>query len=197
MNILRFTIFLVITLFFLNSAFASFPVKKGIKAGLNITSSSGNLVETEYKNGFTGGLFLCTAISRKLFIQPELLFSAKGYKFEAEFFDGKVTFNYIELPIIIKVWIFRQTLKNSHLYLGPVVSYNISATYKTTIYDSRLTGDIENINKLDYGLIFGCNWGFSDNIFIDLRYNLSLNDWDSINKGYKHRVISIILNYIF
>ena len=195
MNIIK-TAMLIMTFLYLSASLLKASPDIGIKAGINISNSSGGFASNpDYKNGFTGGLFFSSLISNQIFLQPELLFSMKGYKFKNSPLDGKVSFQYIEFPLLIKAQILRKSFKNIHLYLGPVCSYNISARYETTVYGSTLTGHVENVNDFDYGVIFGCNIGIINKIFIDLRYNLSFNDWDSINKGYKHRVIAILLNY--
>lgn len=63
----------------------------GAKAGVNFANVTGDVENADSKIGFHVGRIVEIAISEKFSIQPELLYSAKGYKSEfTEEFIGEI-----------------------------------------------------------------------------------------------------------
>lgn len=78
----------------------------GIKAGANISntdiSSDQYSLNTKSKFGFHGGVFVTFMFSEKLGIQPELLYSTQGSEYDESTFDGKLTLDYILVPVLLR-----------------------------------------------------------------------------------------------
>ena len=132
-------IFLVTTLLFLGffSAQAQFTV--GLKAGLNYANITGKLGTTpEYdrdrKLGFNAGFIANFEATNILSVQPEILYSTKGYKVEDSQTKDDLTtditvnskFNYIDLPVMVQV-------HSGQFYVeaGPQVSFLVNQETKT------------------------------------------------------------------
>lgn len=78
----------------------------GLKMGLNLASWYGDdLYDAKIKPGFCGGGFGVVALGHIAVIQPELLYSQKGVKWEEALLGLKLTyeFNYIEMPVLVKM----------------------------------------------------------------------------------------------
>ena len=104
----RLTVLLIILLATAVSLSSAQRITGGFKGGTNLANFHGDDVEdTKLKMGFCGGGFVTFSLSKVVIIQPELLYSQKGAKWEIEFMDEtwKVTdkFNYLEIPIFIKI----------------------------------------------------------------------------------------------
>jgi hypothetical protein len=84
--------------------------KLGVKAGANysnIYDSDGEGFDAEGKFGFAGGAFMMIPLGKVLGIQPEVLFSQRGYKQTGTFLGGNYeltrTTNYIDIPIFLSI----------------------------------------------------------------------------------------------
>jgi hypothetical protein len=145
----------------------------GVKGGLNYSNLSG-----EYNKpilGFHLGGFVEYKFNGSISLQPELQFSAQGYKLENEIrqnFDDpvstvsyKITLNYINLPILVKFNINKVV----NLFAGPQVGF--------LAYAKNDDGKdiLDNFNTIDFGVNFGGGLTLNK-IIIDLRYNLGLSE---------------------
>ena len=178
---------------------------KGFKLGINFAKSTGEFIDdTKYKTGFIGGVFVTSRISDYIFIQPELLFSMKGYKIKTDAVDLKATFSYIELPILIKYELLLGQFPKTELFFGPAFSLKIDARYKTKSGEETYSGKIEDINHFDRGIIVGLNLLKKINqkniINFDFRYNFGLMSWNDLrelNPECYNRVFSGMLGFSF
>lgn len=80
----------------------------GPKAGINISNvydSRGEDFEADSKVGFAAGVFLAIPIGPYLGVQPEVLFSQKGFSAEGSIlgsrYEFKRTTNHIDIPLLI------------------------------------------------------------------------------------------------
>ncbi|WP_317898091.1 porin family protein [Aurantibacillus circumpalustris] len=78
----------------------------GAKAGVNYSNvydSKGDQFVAKSKLGFAGGLFFAIPIGKLIGIQPEILFSQKGFKATGSILDGPYiltrTTSYIDIPV--------------------------------------------------------------------------------------------------
>ncbi len=101
----------------------------GLKAGINysnVYNSEGEEFDTDPKFGFVAGGFLSIPIGKFLGVQPEVLFSQKGFKATGKFLTNTYTFtrttSFIDIPILIQ-------LKPSEyvtILAGPQYSYLVN-----------------------------------------------------------------------
>ena len=174
---------------------------KGIKIGINLAKSTGGFIsEPEYKLGFIGGVFIAYNISSLFSIQSEILFSMKGYRIDNQYYNWwtDVELNYLDIPIMAKMRILNKLLDETHIYGGPAFCYNLSAKYEFKLENIIDKGNLDDVNKFDFGLVFGSSTTFNlkaESIILDIRYNLGLISWDKTDGRYKNRVISIMVGY--
>jgi len=171
----------------------------GIKAGVNIASLSKDPGEDEPGDydaisilGFQGGLTFELPIAGPLALQPELLFIQKGGK--SEFIiteDNKsintVTYNYLEIPILLKLKLGSTDGDGAGFYLigGPYAGYVFGGKSKqeltilgqTSTSEQTIDYDDEDFNekRVDWGASFGLGVHFGK-LFVDARYNLGINN---------------------
>ena len=105
---------------------AAAGVKFGIKGGANIANVNGDFTETiaDWKSsvGFCAGIFLELNFGRILTIQPEVLYTMKG----ADAGTGKLKFDYIEIPILLKIRIPTGSV-HPFIFAGPAFGFNLKA----------------------------------------------------------------------
>lgn len=104
------------------------PFKFGLKAGLNysnVYNTSGEEFVADPKFGLAAGGFLAIPIGAYLGVQPEILFSQKGFKGSGKILGSTYKFtrttNFIDVPLFIS---FRPSEYFS-LLVGPQYSYLI------------------------------------------------------------------------
>jgi opacity protein-like surface antigen len=179
-------------------------LKVGIKAGVNFSnvySESGDGYVADGKVGFAGGVFVSIPVSKFIGVQPELLYSQKGFKTEGTFlgvnYEGNTTFNYLDLPIHLQL----KPTENFSILAGPQLSYLLSSKYELNGLSSSQQQDFENgNNRATLGISAGIDFTVSD-FLISARgsWDLSkVNDDNSTSDlNYKNQVLQITLGYRF
>lgn len=141
----------------------------GVKAGLNLSSLTGDAQDAKSLVGFQVGGFAEIKIIDKLAIQPELLFSTQGAKFDG--FDGDSDYdtklNYLNIPVLAKYFITDAFTVEA----GPQIGFLLSA--KTDGDDVK-----DDVKSVDLGFNFGAGYNFTENLSVGLRYTLGLSSID-------------------
>jgi hypothetical protein len=98
----------------------------GLKIGSNysnIYDSNGEKFEAKGKFGLAGGVFMAIPIGKFLGVQPEVLFSQKGYKQTGTFlgstYDLTRTTDYIDIPLLLSI----KPVNFLTIQLGPQFSF--------------------------------------------------------------------------
>lgn len=187
-----------------NSAFAQQEVKFGPKAGVNFSSLSGN-DDANSLTSFHVGAVAEIKFNEKFSIQPEVLYSAQGNKYETSSSLGsyKATQNldYINIPIMAKYYV----AEGFSIEAGPQVGFLTKAQLKQegnlagVVNGESTTDNKANYNSLDYGVNFGLAYDLPTGLFFNARYNLGLVDVIKDNNGdaIKNNVIQVGLGYKF
>lgn len=166
----------------------------GLRGGANLSNLSGDLDnEDNFENkwGFHGGITYNIAVVDNFFsIQPELLYSQKGFKnADVTFTDpitnnsyrrvGKVNYNYLDLPVMAKI-------KAGPLYFeaGPQASYLVGVNNQTKTYindvedtSSRDEKNKDGLKEFEFGYGAGVGFAFGNSLSLGVRYNGSLSDF--------------------
>lgn len=141
-------------------------IKFGLKGGANIANVNGNWDEAlgEWKStvGFCGGIFLELNFGKILTIQPEVLYTMKG---AGDAGDGKLKFDYIEIPVLLKVRIPTGSV-HPFIFAGPAFGFNLKALLEGV--------EISDMPKADYSAILGGGLQLGRSIHIDVRYTMGL-----------------------
>jgi hypothetical protein len=157
-------------------------VRLGLRAGANYSNLSGNIKnENTYNNklGFVGGVMLNAPIVENFFsIQPELLYSQKGFENKPTDFDntiagigykekreGKVNYNYLDLPILAKI-----NADGFYFEAGPQISYLLSSSNETKTtrtntvsgevktFEAENKNDVSELNRTELGYAAGLGY---------------------------------------
>jgi len=168
----------------------------GIKAGPNFANIDANSsVGANYKNrtGFHGGAFALIKLT-KIGIQPELLFSQQGSIVKFNSGDGEANFDYINIPIILKLY----TVAGINLQVGPQFGFLSGGEVKSTLSGITNVQDAKDFYKgSDFSAALGLGWDLPFGLTIDARYNLGLskiNDGTNSDES-KNQVIQVSVGY--
>ena len=157
----------------------------GAKIGANLSNvydSQGEQFNADAKFGLATGLFVAIPFGKYLGIQPELLFSQKGYQGSGSIFASNYSFscttNFIDVPILLAF----KPLPFITVLAGPQYSFLISDKYVfnsaivNTIQENEFNND--NIRKNILSMLAGFDLNFK-NVVVGARVGWDLQD----NKG--------------
>ncbi len=172
---------IAIALFFSTAAYSQYS-HLGVRAGLNLSNMTveGNN-DSNLKYGFHIGLFDKMMVNESFAVQPELLYTSKGFKNnfdESLIADGQANFNlnYIEVPVKLVY----NLSEDFEFQFGPYFSYLVNANVDTdaevlNFFNIDTNDDINRdyFNAFDFGLTAGL--GFTlDPVVLGFNYNLGL-----------------------
>jgi len=110
-------------------------VSLGFKAGANLSNvydTQGEEFQADSKIGLVGGLFLTLPLTDVIGVQPEFLFSQRGYQGSGSVLGSKYSFarttNFIDVPLLVS---FR-TGEYLSILVGPQYSFLVSQNYTFT-----------------------------------------------------------------
>jgi hypothetical protein len=194
-------------------------IRLGLKAGANYSNLAGDVTdEDRYKSKFGphGGLMLNIGLLDDGFLslQPELLYSQKGFKYaDTEFtllgdkykYTGKVNFNYLDVPVLFKI-----NADGLFFEAGPQIGYLLSVKddVKFTkngnvVNSSENYSDLDNVNRVELGYAAGLGFQAESGPMIGLRYNGSLTDFAKDGyqgndfKNARNSAFQLYLGYMF
>lgn len=171
---------------------ASAQVKYGVKGGLNLSNVGGKDVEdNKMKIGFHVGGLAQIPVVGNISVQPELVLSAQGAKFEADGDDGKLNFLYVNVPVMAKYTFDEGFFAET----GPQIGFLASAKAKQGSESSNVK---ENYKTTDFSWGIGVGYLSKSNIGANARFNFGLSklDKDGETKMY-NRTFQVGLVYIF
>ncbi len=131
----------------------------GARAGMNVSNiydSQGGDLEADAKLGFTGGAFLSVPIGKYIGIQPELLFSQRGYRGSGTMltfrYDYTRTSSYLDLPVLFSF----KPVKVLNILAGPQFSYLLKQkdTFTSSLLTIEQEQEFENSNVRKNTLCF-------------------------------------------
>ena len=198
---------LIVFVFGLANAQTKKESSYGVKGGLNIATWIGNVGNVSSKIGINFGIFTAIKISNRFSIQPELIYSSQGIKFNSITVkiggvdysaEGKINLSYLDLPIMAKYYVFEKI----SLDFGPQLGFLTTAKTEGTLNGNSLSQDIkDNFKALDFGLNLGTEYVFSKNISAGVRYNFGLINIAKTQQGEnskaRNSILSLSLGYKF
>lgn len=173
---------IILTVFLFAFAVAQAQTTFGVRAGVNLQNqngkSGGNKLENKIAPGFNIGVNAEMGVAPDFYFQPGLLFTTKGAK--AKVGDGKVSLNYIEVPLNL---VYKPVLGTGKLIagFGPYVAYGIGGKWKVGNSETDVnfgSGDNDDYKPLDMGanLLFG--YELASKISIQMNVQLGLLNLD-------------------
>lgn len=144
----------------------------GAKAGLNLSTLVGDTQNASMKPGFHIGGMAELELTEKLSVQPELLYSLQGTRYDDGTSDYNYNLSYITLPVIGKYYV----AEGLSLEAGPQVGVLISAKSKG---NGESINHKKNTSSIDFGANIGAGYKMDSGLNFALRYSLGLvNTYD-------------------
>jgi len=152
----------------------------GIKGGVNFSSlmgdTNGNL---KFRTGFNVGLVAEIETSSSTSIQPELIYSSQGFKFDGRVdgtaYDDTFKLDYLNIPIVFKFYFS----EGWSLETGPQVGFLLSSKAVDGSIDSDDLND--DLTTASFDWLIGFGYKFDNGFNVNARY---IGGFTDIWKGY-------------
>lgn len=166
-----------------------------IKAGLNVSSIGGKDVDAgDFKRqaGYYFGGTINIPAGKQFSVQPELLFSNKGYRILELGGDFRSNFNFLALPVLVRY----TTLSGFYAETGPSISFLLSAKRETDVVGYIDVKDAYKSTAFTWGA--GIGYHFKSGLGIGTSYNIGLSSIsNNSNFDIKFNVLRIGLDWTF
>lgn len=155
----------------------------GIRGGVNFANLNDTDAELDSRTGLMAGVYFNFPITNSpVSIQPEVLYTQKGYKIG----DDAIKLDYIEVPVLAKFDFITDGAFTPNVYFGPSVGFNVSAEDEAGL----IQGDIEDsVNDTEFGVVVGGGVDFG-RLDLGVRYGAGLTETFDGGEG-KNGVFSI------
>ena len=162
----------------------------GIKGGLNLYNIyNDNGAKYDNLTGFHVGLLGHIHLTRHLALQPEVVYSAQGAKYDFLGETVSVKLGYINVPLLIQ-YMFDNGFR---MAVGPQIGFLLNAKTETNDNDIDIKS---NLKSTDLGVAMGLGYIIpKTGLGVDARYNLGLSNINenesinSMNRGFQFGVL--------
>ncbi|MEZ7887618.1 MAG: porin family protein [Flavobacteriales bacterium] len=164
--------FLFILISFSFSGFSQLEFSGGIELGAATSQVSGDALSGFDKFGLSAGPFIRTTFSEKSSAKLGILYLNKGSKKNADPDNGDlityaIRLNYVEVPIT-----YSYSINNIRAEGGLAIARLVSSSELGT--DGRERDFIFPFEKMDFSVVLGASYYFSENIFVNGRWSQSI-----------------------
>lgn len=181
-------------------AYAQTPdVHFGFKGGYNLSSLGGDVQNNKSISGFHLGGFVEIPVSQRFAIQPEVLYSRQGSKFDYGYLndDAKLKLDYINVPIFAKYYIN----EGLSVEAGPQIGFLVKGELDSNNVDVDIK---DNLKTVDVALGVGLAYKLNSGLFFSGRYNFGLTNIGDDNSIYsaglnkaKNNALQVSVGYRF
>jgi hypothetical protein len=148
----------------------------GAKGGFNFATLSGSDIDgSKTLVNFNVGVFARLPLIERLSLQPELVYSVQGAKFDNP--DESHHVNYLNIPILLRY----NAGAGFGIFTGPQVGFLLSAHNK---FDGNSINEKDFFKSADFSWAFGLAYRIPQTkLGIDARYNLGISNIEDNSKS--------------
>lgn len=141
--------------------------KVGIKGGFNISNfhtTSDDVDDKNLRAGFNGGLFFKASLTDLFAIQPEILYTTKGAKFDYDYGSGLLSpgrgeidqrFSYLQVPVLGVITLAEVLNIHAGPYFGYMLKADVENNSENNNFDSFEDLDEDDFERFEYGVSVG------------------------------------------
>jgi hypothetical protein len=157
---------IVYILLWANTSFGQWPIYA--KMGGNVATTDQLVAAPEIRFGWYFGASTKISIGNTFFLQPELLYSSKGHKYELHYLNvhyaETIRLNYLAIPLMAGVNIH----KKIRILAGAEGSYLLRARY--VFGKDRFDNTDRFPRRFDFGLVAGIDYEITHSLRVETRY---------------------------
>lgn len=161
----------------------------GVKAGVNFANVTGDDIDSaDGRTSLQAGAVVNIGVSELFSVQPEVVFSAQGFKTSDAGVDTVGMLNYINVPVMADFVI----AEGFSLQGGPQFGFNIGDDIEV---DGENVGSLD-AESIDIGAGIGAQYKLPMGLFFQARYTIGLTDIvEDVNV--KNSVLGIAAGWFF
>ena len=177
----------------------------GVMAGVNLAKVGGSDVfGADNRTGLLGGVFLTLHLTRSFGIQPEILYSQKGFSDNSDpNFDATVKMDYIDVPVLLRYDIPVVGPIRPFFVAGPAFGVQAKCAFEASGEGASASVDCDNLDDseiqfekktFDLSGVFGAGLDFrvgGSTLMVGARYEHGFSDVVE-NAAVKNRTWSIV-----
>lgn len=180
-TVMKKTMIIMAALFFSIGAAKAQGVHFGIKAGMNASElHSSDFKDGKTKIGFHGGVLAHIHTANKSWaIQPEVMYSLEGSKYDILGETVKTDLDYVNVPVLVQ-YMFDNGFR---IEAGPQIGFLVNAKSKFGDSDSK---DVKSSFKsTNFSIPVGVGYLTRSGLGFDARYNFGVSDINDVTDGNK------------
>src|SRR5690554_4147726 len=150
-------------------------IRLGAKAGVNFATLGGDDIgDVKSRTGFHIGGLVEIPITESFWVQPEILYSAQGAKYEEKGMELQVPYSfkttikldYIQVPVMAKYYV----VEGLALEAGPQIAFLAKSTGEVegsiggVSYEDE--DDIDDVSKIDFSVGVGASYRMDMGLFV-------------------------------
>lgn len=178
-------------------------IQFGVKGGVNFTNMTSNdyLYDEKYKTGLYLGATVEIPLSKKLSIQPEIVYSSQGIKGKALVYypstlpgtmpvvNAEHKLDYIKIPVLAKLYL----VKNFSFEIGPSFNFLVNDQFTSDFYTQT-----DLAEKFELGGVVGLSYKVKSNFVVNTNYLIGFsNVLKSPFENSKNYGFSVGIGYLF
>jgi outer membrane protein with beta-barrel domain len=185
-------------------------VKVGANAarlpGLELHEGPGEAeIDAKFRVGLVAGAFVAFNLTERFAVQPEVLFSRKGSRFEGHTEDplpvkASMTLDYVQMPVLARLSIPSRGPHAAYLLAGPALGFSVGTSFRLKIGGQSRDEDIsEDIAKIEASFVVGGGVHLG-HLLVEGRYTQGLTRIREPSRGQKaarNMVVSFMTGFRF
>ncbi len=147
----------------------------GVKGGLNFATVAGDDFDSpDGRTSFYAGLLAEIPVSDIFSIQPEAFYSGQGFDINdnPNGNDAQYQVDYIQVPILLKVYIF----DGLNIHVGPQFGFKVNEEVDFEPTNDGGDFDTDAVQDFDFQLTTGLEYKFAESFFIQARYTYGFSE---------------------
>jgi hypothetical protein len=174
----------------------------GIKGGINLSSVTGaDATGAEAYTGVAGGGYLTLSLLPSFAVQPEILYSQKGWNASGDLLGvpivGKYRVDYLEVPVLAKFSF--GILVKPYVLVGPYFATRMTSSWEETSGGVTLSGSMDNgLKSSDLGYVLGAGVSTPIKLTFEARYSggfSTISKSSGTTPDWKNSTISVLVGY--
>lgn len=144
-------------------------VSVGVKGGVNIAGVS--KFSDDARVSANAGVFAHTQVSSNFCIQPEVLYSWQGGRFNTINGERTLALDYIQVPVMVQYY----PVKQFYIEAGPQVAFLTNASIKNPDNGNKASIN-DAYKKADFAVNVGAGVRLTQQVGVFARYNIGVTD---------------------
>jgi opacity protein-like surface antigen len=147
----------------------------GVKGGLNFATVAGDdFISPDGRTSFYAGLLAEIPVSDIFSIQPEAFYSGQGFDINdnPNGIDAQYQVDYIQVPILLKVYIF----DGLNIHAGPQFGFKVNEEVDFEPTNNVSDFDTDDVQDFDLQLTTGIEYKFAESFFVQARYTYGFSE---------------------